>query len=248
MQQPTVIFDDDALVVIDKPAGWVVHEGAGETGETIADWFVKNYPEVTDHQWDDIARIGIVHRLDKDTSGIMVLAKSPAVLTHLQQQFQDRTTEKVYTALLYGVPKEQQGRIETFIGRHPKRRQEQAVLPIQVGERARREAITEYRVEDIFTLPAKGNQPDEFVTRITFYPKTGRMHQLRVHAKYLGTPILGDQVYNTKPSKRLSKNLGAGRQLLHALSLSFTHPTTAEQVNFTASLPKDIQAVLQTIS
>lgn len=239
MLYPEVLFEDDYLVVINKPAGWVVHEGVGETGETIVDWFIKNYPEVMEHEWEEPSRAGIVHRLDKDTSGIMVLAKTPDILSALQKQFKERTTEKMYVALIYGEPREPQGTIHTFIGRHPKRRQEQTVLPIQIGDQARREAITDYSVEEVFDY--KGEQ----ISVITFKPKTGRMHQLRVHAKYLGTPILGDQTYTIKPAKRLSKTLGLTRQLLHAKSLTFEHPITHAPMTFSAPLPQDIGKLLR---
>ncbi len=242
---PQVIYDDTDLIVINKPAGWVVHEGAGEVGETVSDWFVKNHPEVMEHTWDDLRRVGIVHRLDKDTSGVMVIAKSPAILADLQQQFKDRTTKKVYKAVVFDVPKEKEGTIETFLGRNPRRRQEQAVLPIQQGDAKRREAITEYKVEDVFFLSsARRGQGEECVSLIKFSPKTGRMHQLRVHAKYIGTPILGDQTYTIKPAKRLSKELGLHRQLLHAESLEFRHPTQHKRLLFNAVLPPDIKELL----
>ncbi len=230
MEEPTLLYEDDALVVINKPAGWVAHEGAGETGTTIVDWFVARHPTVASLDWPDPTRPGIVHRLDKDTSGVMVLAKTPAVLADLQHQFKERTTKKTYTALVYGVPKEPEGRIETFIGRNPKRRQEQAVLPLKIGDQTRREAITEYVVEKTFDYQG------EPISLITFHPQTGRMHQLRVHAKYMGTPILGDPVYNIKPSRNLSKKLGLNRQLLHASSLVLRHPTTNKPIVFEAPI------------
>lgn len=239
---PEIIFEDADICVINKPAGWVVHEGAGETGETIVDWFVKNHPEVTDHTWLEPNRIGIVHRLDKDTSGVMILAKTPETLAQLQTQFQERTTQKVYQAIVFGEPKEQTGTIETFIGRHPKRRQEQAVLPIQVGDRARREAITDYTVKDVYFYK------DQPISLIEFHPKTGRMHQLRVHAKHIGTPILGDQTYTIKHAKRMSKELNLSRQLLHACRLTLCHPGTKQPITFEATLPEDMQTLLNHVS
>ncbi len=232
---PSILYEDDDLVVINKPVGWLVHAGAGEHDETIVDWFVKNYPDVADHTWEYPDRMGIVHRLDKDTSGVMVLARHPDILDALQDQFKDRTTQKEYIAIVYGEPKEKEGTIITFIGRHPKRRQEQAILPIQIGEQARREAVSDYKVESTQTL--KG----EIISTIIFQPKTGRMHQLRVHAKYLGTPILGDQVYTIKPAKRLSKTLGLTHQLLHARALTFRHPTRNTRMTFEAPLPIDFR-------
>ncbi|HEY1074163.1 MAG TPA: RluA family pseudouridine synthase, partial [Patescibacteria group bacterium] len=159
----------------------------------------------------------------------------------LQAQFQNRTTKKVYNALVFGEPKEHSGTIETFIGRHPKRRQEQAVLPIQVGERARREAITDYIVKAVYFYHG---QP---ISLIEFSPKTGRMHQLRVHAKYIGTPILGDQTYTIKPAKRMSKEVGLTRQLLHAYRLTIEHPETHSPISLEAPLPDDMVNLLKLI-
>ena len=240
---PEAIYEDEAIVVINKPAGWVVHEGAGETGETVVDWFMKNYPEVAHHDWPDSTRPGIVHRLDKDTSGVMVLAKTPEALADLQSQFKDRTTEKIYSAIVYGEPKQDQGTIATFIGRHPKRRQEQAVLPVQVGDQARREAVTDYTVQKSWGV--KVGKEKGLVSLIEYKPKTGRMHQLRVHSKHIGTPIIGDQTYTIKPAKKLSKALGIAHQLLHAQSLTFRHPTLHKRMTFEAPLPKEIVALIQ---
>lgn len=229
---PKVLYEDPDVVVINKPTGWVVHPGVGDTGETIVDWLVKNYPDVADHTWEYPDRMGIVHRLDKDTSGVMVLARRPDILAALQDQFKDRTTQKEYVAMVYGEPKEKEGTITTLLGRHPKRRQEQAILQIQIGGQASREAVTEYHVDS--STHIKG----ETVSTVVFQPKTGRMHQLRLHAKYLGTPILGDQVYTIKPAKRLSKALGLTHQLLHARSLTFRHPTLNKRMTFEAPLPR----------
>lgn len=242
---PVELYDDASITVINKPAGFVVHEGAGETGETIVDWFIKNHPDIVtpeEGEWPDPTRIGIVHRLDKDTSGVMVLAKTPQVLAHLQQQFKDRITKKTYRAIVFGEPKEPSGTIETFIGRHPKRRQEQAVLPVQVGEQTRREAITHYVLEDVWKVRAGKEQGT--VSFIRFEPKTGRMHQLRVHAKHIGTPMIGDQTYTIKPAKKLSKALGIHRQLLHAASLTFMHPATGKIMTIEAPLPRDMKEML----
>jgi 23S rRNA pseudouridine1911/1915/1917 synthase len=232
---PDIIYDDPAFLVINKPPGWIAHAGAGDNEQTIVDWFVKNYPSVMEHTWEDLSRVGIVHRLDKDTSGLMVLAKSPEALLHLQQQFKSRNVEKLYKAFLFDIPKERQGIIETYIGRNPKRRQEQTVLPIPYNDTKRRIAITEYKVLETYTYKAVP------LCAIDFYPQTGRMHQLRVHAKYMGHPILGDQTYTIKPAKRLSKELGLTRQMLHAFSLSFEHPLTKERHQFTAVLPEDME-------
>lgn len=242
LDYPTEIYSDESLVVINKPAGVVAHEGAGETGETVVDWFIKNYPEVAHESWPDPTRPGIVHRLDKDTSGAMVIAKNPEILAELQTQFKDRTTQKIYYAVVFGEPREDQGTIETFIGRHPKRRQEQTVLPVPRGKQARREAVTHFTVQKSWEVNA--GKEKGIVSLIKFEPKTGRMHQLRVHAKHIGTPIIGDPVYNTKLSKHLSKALGLEHQLLHAQSLTFRHPTTHKRMTFETPIPNEITRLM----
>lgn len=229
MDAPVVIHQDEALIVIDKPPGWIVHTGAGtEEGNLVTDWLVRNYPEVTNTIWPDFDRIGIVHRLDKDTSGVMVIAAAPDVLARLQDQFKERQVKKLYDAVVWGVPDPETGTITTLIGRHPKHRQQQTVLPIASLGRNGREAVTNYAVCRELSLDHTA------CSVVDFRPETGRMHQLRVHAKYLGTPILGDPIYNTKATKRLAKSLGIQRQLLHAKSISFIHPLTANQVSYTA--------------
>jgi 23S rRNA pseudouridine1911/1915/1917 synthase len=239
MEAPIVLHQDDALVVINKPPGWIVHAGAGtETGELITDWFMKNYPEVTHDRWPDVTRIGIVHRLDKDTSGVMVLAKSPQILDRLQDQFKNRQVQKVYHAIVFGVPSDPKGELTTYIGRHPKHRQMQTVLPLPREGSIRREAITRYEVDKTIILDGQR------CSLISFYPQTGRMHQLRVHAKHLGIPILGDTTYTTKPAKKLAKALGIARQMLHADSLMFRHPLTNTTVQFKARYWPDMQTIL----
>jgi 23S rRNA pseudouridine1911/1915/1917 synthase len=239
MQAPIVLCEDEALVVINKPPGWIVHPGAGtEEGELITDWFVKNYPEVAHGEWPDITRLGIVHRLDKDTSGVMVLARSPKILSDLQEQFKNREVQKNYSALVFGVPKDESGTITTYIGRHPKHRQMQTVLPLPIGGAIRREAVTEFKVQKTVSLLG------QICSIIAFSPHTGRMHQLRVHAKHMGTPILGDTTYTTKPAKKLSKTLGIMRQMLHADSLMLRHPLTKKAVEFKARYWPDMEAIL----
>lgn len=230
---PIVLFEDDAVIAINKPSDLVVHAGAGETGPTVADWLAEYDPKVKTYAWPKPERAGIVHRLDKDTSGVLILVRTPQVLAALQDQFRQRLTRKIYFAVVYGVPTPPTGTIETFIGRNPHNRQQQTTSLIATSTIDRR-AITRYAVDKSWSLQ---KMP---VASVWFYPETGRMHQLRVHAKHLGTPIIGDPVYTTKPAKRLSKAIGTTRQLLHAFALELHHPVTHQLLHLEAPLPHDI--------
>ncbi len=202
------------------------------------DWLTKNYPVVKKERWAEPERAGIVHRLDKDTSGIMIVAKTVGALKNLQDQFKARTIKKSYVALTVGEPPESEGTVRTYIARHETKRQQQAWYELPLNNGAK-EAVTHYRVEEIL------HHDDVTLARVTFMPQTGRMHQLRVHAKYLGTPILGDTIYASKLSFAVSKVLGITRQMLHAQTISFTHPTLNTPLTFTAPLPEDMQQVLK---
>ncbi len=240
MSDISILYDDDQLVVINKPAGVVVHAGAGETGVTVVDWLLKNYPAVRREKWLEPERAGIVHRLDKDTSGIMIVAKTVLSLKNLQAQFKARTIKKSYIALTVGEPPESEGTVRTYIGRHQTKRQQQSWYELPLQDSAK-EAITHYRIDSV------GYHGEVPIARVTFEPQTGRMHQLRVHAKYLGTPILGDMVYSSKLAFAVSKTLGATRQMLHAQTLAFTHPTLHTPLTFSTPLPADMKAIIDTL-
>lgn len=240
MNAPDILFEDTNLLVINKPAGWIAHPGAGEQADYVVSiWLSEHAPEIAAFAWPYPERAGIVHRLDKDTTGVMVLAKTPESLVQLQAQFKAREIEKVYHAYIFGVPRDTEGTIETYIGRHPKHRQSQTVLPIPLGEIPRRLAVTEYHVTQTY------HDKDQPIAKIVFYPKTGRMHQLRVHAKYLGTPILGDPVYTTKSARRYSVAHHLTRQMLHAVIISLTHPSTDVPVTFQAPYPSDMLSLTE---
>lgn len=232
LEDVSIIFEDSDIIVINKPAGIVVHPGTGDTGPTVVDWLINHSPVVTKHDWLMPERLGIVHRLDKNTSGILILAKNPTALENLQAQFKQRLVSKEYYALVFGQPKPAHGTIETFIDRDKRDRQRQAVSSF--GSDEARRAITNYQT--LASWPVKG----QIITSIAFFPKTGRTHQLRAHAKHLGTPILGDQVYTIKPANRFNKLLKLTRQLLHAKRITFAHPTTNQTVVFEAPLASDI--------
>lgn len=242
---PNVLFEDDSLLVVDKPAGMVVHEGAGENANLLTDWITNERPAIVEAFKDEPAeeyyRPGIVHRLDKDTSGIIMIAKTPTVKSALQGLFKEHSIEKIYTTLVYGEPNPAEGRIETTIARNPQRKREMAVSFTEKGKGAK----TDYKTLKNYRVKHKGDLHPVSLVEVTLH--SGRMHQIRVHMKYKGWPVIGDQTYKTKPSARVSGELGIDRQFLHASSISFTHPVTGEIIAVKSPLPVDLQAVLDRV-
>lgn len=230
-----ILYEDADIVVVNKPAGIVVHPAAGHSSGTMVNALL--------HHVDDLSGIGgeirpgILHRLDKDTSGVMVVAKNDLAHRALTKAWGTEAVEKEYLALVYGSPKRSSGKIEAAIGRHPSDRKKMAVV-----ERGR-PAVTLYRVE----------QQLSHVSLLRCRLKTGRTHQIRVHLKHLGHPIVGDPVYSGPqwrgiPDKKLQKALAAlNRQALHAARLSFPHPRTGETVTFEAQLPADMAELLRAL-
>jgi 23S rRNA pseudouridine1911/1915/1917 synthase len=228
--EPKVLFEDESIVVVDKPSGMIVHGGP----DSLSEWLVKRDSRIGNREWPDPERAGIVHRLDKETSGVMVLAKNPEVLGKLQAQFKSRETEKKYVSLLAGQLTPERGVIDLPLSRHVSSKTPMAVSHFGTGRGKEREAVTEYRVLKYLRLKPYA------LSLVEAHPITGRTHQLRVHFKAKGHPILGDPIYNTKESKRLTKELGVPRLFLHAEELSFNHPETGERVTFRAPLPPEL--------
>lgn len=225
-----VVYEDDDVVVIDKPAGLVVHPGAGNLTGTLVNALLARYPEMmqmqgTDDEEDD-GRIGIVHRLDKDTSGLMVVARHLAALTALMEQFRERTVEKNYLALLERTPKTHNGVVDAPIGRDPQKRKQMRVLP------RGRQAVTEFEILD---TEFRGDY-----ALVRCKPLTGRTHQIRVHMAFIGCPIVGDSVYGIRKS-----GVNLKRHFLHAAKLAFDHPTTGERLTFESPLPVGLQNVME---
>lgn len=223
-----ILFETDQVVVVNKPAGVAVHPGVGREAVTVASWFVERYPMVA-AVGEDPTRPGIVHRLDKDTSGVLMLAKTHEAYAALKRQFQSRHVKKEYVALVFGVPGMKDGRIT-----RPLLRSRRNPLRRTVDE-AGKEAITEWRLERKFG--------DRFAL-LRVWPLTGRMHQIRVHLHFLGYPIVGDTLYTFK---RQRPPVGVKRQLLHAERLTVSLPRLGPQT-FVAPLPDDFQAVLATLT
>jgi 23S rRNA pseudouridine1911/1915/1917 synthase len=223
-----IVYEDEYLVVVNKGPGMVVHPAPGHTGGTLVNALLARYPALSDGEGQ---RPGIVHRLDRDTSGLIVVALQEKIRRALQRQFKERSVDKAYLALLDGHLQPAWGRIEAPIGRDPRHRQRMAVLP------GGREAVTEYHVLDQFAHqvgPAAGAY-----SLVEAQPHTGRTHQIRVHFASIGYPVVGDTVYGRRRSR-----LPAPRQLLHARRLGFKHPVTGQRLELEAPLPQDMAAVL----
>ena len=225
-----IVYEDEDIIVVNKPAGMVVHPAYGHRTGTLVNAVLAHCPDLAG-VGDDL-RPGIVHRLDKDTSGLIIVAKNDSAHRHLQCQFERREVKKVYLALLEGHLEPVRGVIEAPIGRDKKRRKRMAV--VEGG----REARTEYRVVEYFGDSAgKESRP---YTLVEAEPMTGRTHQIRVHFASIGYPLAGDPVYGFR-KQRLS---GLCRQFLHARTLGFRLPGSDEYIELTTELPDDLRAVL----
>ncbi len=216
-----VIYEDDALLVVNKPAGMVVHPAYGHASGTLVNAVLAHCPQIADVGGPD--RAGVVHRLDKDTSGLILIAKDGVTRATLQRQFKRRQVAKTYLALVEGQMQPREGVVEAPVGRDKRQRKKMAVV------RSGREARTMYRAIEYFAN----------YTLLEVRPHTGRTHQVRVHLSWLGYPIVGDAVYG-----RHRQRLLRGRHFLHAARIRFSHPATSEEVEFEAPLPPKLADVL----
>jgi 23S rRNA pseudouridine1911/1915/1917 synthase len=218
-----ILFENDDLLVINKPAGMVVHPAAGHSSGTLVNAVLGYDPEIEGIGGEE--RPGVVHRLDKETSGLIVLAKNERAHRWLQDQFRLRQVEKTYVALVDGKPPTPSGRVEAHIGRDPSHRKKMAI----VSESRGREAISEYKTLESFDKH----------TLLEFHPLTGRTHQIRLHCEFLGCPIVGDQIYGRKQS-----TVKIDRHFLHAHRLKIILPGEKEPIFFEARLPEELERVL----
>ena len=232
-----IVYEDNDLMVVNKPAGLVVHPGCGNYHGTLVNaiaWHLKDNPRYEPND----PQVGLVHRIDKDTSGLLVVAKTPDAKTHLGLQFYNKTTKRKYNALVWGIVENNEGTIEGNIGRNPKDRMQMAVLsdPAQG-----KHAVTHYRI-----LERLG-----YVTLVECVLETGRTHQIRVHMKHIGHTLFNDERYggneilkgtHFSKYKQFVNNCfeTCPRQALHAMTLGFVHPRTGEEMFFTSPLPEDM--------
>ncbi len=230
-----ILYEDPSIVVVDKPSGMVVHPAYGNPSGTLVNALLYHCKDLAGI--NGVLRPGIVHRLDKDTSGVTVVAKDDEAYHHLTRQFKNRTVKKVYRAIVYGKVGRDEGLIDSDIGRHPSERKRMSTRTSRG-----RPAITRWRKVEEF----------ESAALLEIFPQTGRTHQIRVHLSSIGHPILGDPLYGRKGRpgaihdpvlRECVKRLN--RQALHAQRLEFTHPRTGETVAFISPMPRDMEEVLE---
>ena len=237
-----IVYEDDALLVINKAAGMVVHPGHGNYSGTLINALAFHFDNLPNNSSD---RPGLVHRIDKDTTGLLVVAKTEEAMAHLSKQFFNKTTEREYVAIAWGAMKEEHGTIEGHIGRHPKNRLQNTVYLEDEAEKGK-PAVTHYKV-----LQRLG-----YVTLVTCRLETGRTHQIRVHMKHIGHTLFNDERYGgerilkgttfTKYKQFVDNCFKTlPRQALHAKTLGFVHPTTNEMMSFTTEIPQDMQTCIE---
>lgn len=237
-----IVYEDDAVLVVNKAAGMVVHPGHGNYSGTLINALTFHFENLPNNSSN---RPGLVHRIDKDTSGLLVVAKTEEAMTHLAKQFFDKSTEREYVALVWGNVEEDEGTIEGNIGRHPKNRLQNTVYENDVEERGK-PAVTHFKVLERFG----------YVTLVSCRLETGRTHQIRVHMKYIGHTLFNDERYG---GERILKGTTFSkykqfvdncfkvlpRQALHARTLGFVHPVTEEFMRFECPVPDDMEACFE---
>ncbi|OMP31036.1 RluA family pseudouridine synthase [Mangrovimonas sp. DI 80] len=232
-----IVFEDDQLLVVNKPAGLVVHPGHGNYSGTLINALIYHFENLPNNSSN---RPGLVHRIDKDTSGLLVVAKTEEAMAHLTKQFFDKTSEREYIALVWGNVEEDEGTVEGNIGRHPKNRLQNTVFEGEDEDKGK-PAVTHYKVLERFG----------YVTLISCKLETGRTHQIRVHMKHIGHTLFNDERYGGErilkgttftKYKQFVENCFKvlPRQALHAKTLGFSHPTTGEFMHFNADIPEDM--------
>ena len=237
-----IVYEDTDLMVVNKAPGMVVHPGAGNFHGTLINAVAWHLKDLSSFDANDPA-VGLVHRIDKDTSGLLVIAKTPIAKTKLGLQFFNKTTHRSYNALVWGNFNEDEGRIEGNIGRDPKDRLRMNVFP--PDSETGKSAVTHYRILERFG----------YVTLVECILETGRTHQIRAHMKHIGHPLFGDERYGgteilrgqrSSTYKAFIQNCfkACNRQALHARTLGFVHPTTGRQMDFTSDLPNDMRQLI----
>ena len=239
-----IVYEDKDILIVNKPAGMVVHPGAGNHKNTLVNALIYKYQKKLSNV-NGNTRPGIVHRIDKETSGLLVVAKNNKAHANLGEQFSNHTIQRTYQALGWGVLRPLSGRIETLIGRSRKNRQLMSVTEI-TGKKS----VTNYKTLEVFNV--------KDIPRISFLEcklETGRTHQIRVHMAYKGNSLLGDQQYGKKNLrfKKINEEFEdklkvLSRQALHAKSLGFIHPTSKKLINFESKLPKDFKKILDLLN
>jgi len=237
-----IVYEDDALLVVNKPAGMVVHPGHGNYSGTLINALVYHFENLPNNSSD---RPGLVHRIDKETSGLLVVAKTEDAMAHLSKQFFNKTSEREYVALVWGNVEDEEGKIEGNIGRHPKNRLQNTVYEGDEADHGK-PAVTHFKVLERFG----------YITMVSCKLETGRTHQIRVHMKHIGHTLFNDERYGgdkilkgtsfTKYKQFVDNCFKVlPRQALHAKTLGFEHPKTGEWLRFNSEIPDDIQQCIE---
>lgn len=236
--EPSLIYIDPSFLVLDKPSGWVVNSATTTKAPVVQEWLEANNARLGTRGVD---RMGIVHRLDKETSGILLVARDQYAMDELQRQFKERSIKKQYTALVHGKLKVQKGEVDAPIGRRPKNRERFGIV------KEGREAQTGYEVIGEYIQDETSPQGRRVYTLLRLFPRTGRTHQIRVHMKYLGNPVVSDTFYAGRKTSRQDRKW-CPRLFLHASRIEFVHPVHNSHCSFESDLPKDLQEALDTLS
>ncbi|MBI5613373.1 RluA family pseudouridine synthase [Candidatus Gottesmanbacteria bacterium] len=234
MEELPILFEDESLLILDKPPGIVVNRAPSVKVETVQDFTQKKIHvlDTTSKDSDFFVRSGIVHRIDKETSGILVVAKTEEAFIAMQNAFKERSVKKTYCAIVHGIMVPREGEIHAPVGRMTWNREHFGIVP------GGKDAVTRYTVQGNWFL-----SHGEKFSFVLLYPQTGRTHQIRVHLKYLNHPILGDYLYAGRKTAR-DDRLWAPRVMLHAKEISFTHPKTGAILTIHAPMPRDMMEIV----
>lgn len=235
-----IIYEDENVIVINKQPGLVVHPAAGHSSGTLVNAIINYFPAIKNAVYDKDNQVsklrpGLVHRLDKDTSGVLIVAKNARSMHSLSRQIQNRTAKKIYFALCYGVPKITSGKLVNYLGRHPKNRK----LIADIGTEKGKKAISNYKVITIYKFAAGT------YSLVEFEIESGRTHQIRVQCSIMGNPVLGDKFYGNKASDIFSSLCKIKRQMLHARALSIKLPGKNKLTTFLAPFPEDFNKMIR---
>ena len=234
MQKPKVIYQDDTILILNKPSGWVVNDAKTAHGNPIVqNWLKKNFSYELSKSFEE--RSGLVHRLDKETSGILIVGKNLSSFINLQEQFKNREVRKSYLALVHGLVKEKSGKISASISRLPWNRERFGV--VATG----RESLTAYELMSVYKDKSGKNY-----SMLKLKPKTGRTHQIRVHLKYIGHAVVSDTLYGGRKTAR-NDRLWCKRLFLHSEEISFKHPKSGKTIHFMCNLPDDLSLSLKNL-
>ncbi len=233
----SILFEDTAFLAINKPVGVVVNRAESVKGETIQDWMEAQYPIFhhvsgeSEEQAAFVDRSGVVHRIDKETTGILLIAKTLESFIELQRQFKERVIQKTYLAIIHGALSPKEGEVRAPVGRLPWNRERFGIVP------GGKESVTKYSA--IKSIEKDG----EKLTLVSVHPETGRTHQIRVHMKYINHPLLGDYLYAGRKTSRDDREW-ATRVMLHAWKITLQHPTTGETLAIEAPIPDDMNRII----